>query len=76
MEPASLEDLSRADVQGAESFAYDCARVQASAAEWRAQGLGGVLLKTADRALCGADRKGAKGTGAVLRRMAKQIVKG
>ena len=38
---------------GAASFAYDCARLHATAAEWRSLSLGGgVLLKTVDRAQC------------------------
>ena len=50
---------------GGVSFAYDCARLHATATEWRSLSLGGVLLKTADRAQCArpAAKRGARGAG-------------
>ena len=51
---------------GGVSFAYDCARLHATATEWRSLSLGGVLLKTADRAQCAKPAAKLTGSGASL----------
>ena len=53
MDPLSLHESGTARLGGsAASFAYDCARLHATPTEWRSLSLGGMLLKTADRAQC------------------------